>query len=532
MSTTRQASPVLSAARPLRGPRLGPPWWLVAPSLAAAVVALLPLGYLLVRTGEAGAGRIVAVLSRPGTLELVGRSLALTGTVTLGCLVLGIGLAALVTGTDLPGRRVFAIAFALPLAVPSYVAAFAWVAAVPWARGFLGAALVLIVCTYPYVYLPCVAAVRALDPAQEEVARSLGRSRWQVLWSVTARQVRPAAASGALLVALYTLSDFGAVSLLQYDVFTRVIYTSYQASFDRTPAAVLSLLLVLITVTIALGERLTRRSMEAARVGSGVARHRAREPLGRWRGPAVAGALAVVGVALLFPVGSMSYWFATGLSAGIDLPRLAAGTGATLSLAVLGGLLTMALAIPVGVLAGRYKGRTAGALELAAWAGHALPGIVVALSLVFFGVRVARPLYQQTPLLLLAYAVLFLPAGVGAVRSAVALSSPVVEDVARSLGDPPLRVLARVTLPIAAPGVAAGAALVMLTIMKELPATLLLHPTGTTTLATSLWTHTSVAAYGAAAPYALTLVVIAVLPTLWLMAAQGRLLRQDRDDRD
>jgi iron(III) transport system permease protein len=238
--------------------------------------------------------------------------------------------------------------------------------------------------------------------------------------------------------------------------------------------------------------------------------------------PATALVLAVVGVALVFPVASLLYWFTTGLSAGIDGAQLLDSTGSTLLLAVLGAVATMALAVPMGVLVARHRGRTATGLELAAWAGHALPGIVVALSLVFFGVRVAQPIYQRTPLLLVAYAVLFLPAGLGAVRAAVAMSSPGVEEVARSLGSSPLTVLRRVTLPLAAPGVAAGTSLVMLTVMKELPATLLLRPTGTETLATSLWTQTGVAAYGAAAPYALALVVLAVLPTLWLMHAQGR----------
>lgn len=476
----------------------------------------------MVRTSEAGWDRVTRILGRTSTLELVGRSLGLVVVVTALCLLLGIGLAALVTRTTLPGRRVFGVLVALPLAIPSYVAAFAWVAAVPWARGFTGAVIVLTACTYPYVYLPVATAMRRVDPALEEVSRSLGHSAWRTFWTVTARQVWPAAASGGLLVALYTLSDFGAVSLLQYDVFTRVIHTSYRASFDRTPAAVLSLLLVVLTVVIAVGERRSRGPVEQTRVGGGVSRRAEAHSLGRWSPVAVAVAGAVVAVALAFPVGSMAYWFATGLSAGVDTERLVTSTGTTLMLSVLGALVTMALAVPIGVLAARHRSRVASAVELATWAGHALPGIVVALSLVFFGIRVAKPIYQETPLLLIAYAVLFLPAGVGAVRAAVAMSSPRIEEVARSLGSAPLTVLRRVTVPLAAPGVAAGTALVMLTIMKELPATLLLRPTGANTLATSLWTHTGVAAYGAAAPYALALVVLAVLPTLWLMRAQGR----------
>ena len=168
-------------------------------------------------------------------------------------------------------------------------------------------------------------------------------------------------------------------------------------------------------------------------------------------------------------------------------------------------------------------------LEHAAYAGHALPGIVVALSLVFFGIRYAQPLYQRTPLLVLAYAVLFLPAAVGAVRASVSASPRGLEEVARSLGHSQLSTLRRVTLPIAGPGVAAGAALVLLTCMKELPATLLLRPTGMDTLATRLWTETGAGAYAGAAPYAALLLVLAAVPTVRLMRVQPRLSRRDAD---
>jgi iron(III) transport system permease protein len=217
---------------------------------------------------------------------------------------------------------------------------------------------------------------------------------------------------------------------------------------------------------------------------------------------------------------SLLYWFTTGLSAGIDVPRLVSSTLGSVWFSVLGALLCTVLAIPVGVLAARHRGRTTSVVEHASFAGHALPGIVVALALVFFGARVAQPIYQRTPLLVIAYAVLFVPAAIGAVRSAVTMSPVRTEEAARSLGSTPWEVLRRVTLPLAAPGIGAGAALVLLTCMKELPATLLLRPTGADTLATSLWTETGVAAYGAAAPYGLALVVLAVLPTLALMRSQ------------
>lgn len=198
-----------------------------------------------------------------------------------------------------------------------------------------------------------------------------------------------------------------------------------------------------------------------------------------------------------------------------------ASLGATAWFAGLAALACTLAAIPVGVLAARYRGRYVTAVEQSVWAAHALPGLVIALALVFLGVRVLPDLYQRTPLLVLAYVVLFLPSAVAAVRSSVELSSPRVEEVARSLGARPGEVLRRVTVPLAAPGIATGAALVLLTAMKELPATLLLRPTGTDTLATRLWSHTGVGAYAAAAPYGLVLVLLALGPTILLMRSTG-----------
>jgi iron(III) transport system permease protein len=485
-------------------------------ALAATAVALIPVVYLAVRAGEAGIGRIADEILTARTAVLAGRSVALAAVVAVGCVVVGVGSAFLVTRTDLPGRRAFGVVAALPLAVPTYVAGFAWISTVDAFAGFWPAALVLTLCSSPYVYLPAAAALAGADPAQEEVARSLGDGPARAFARVTLRQIRPAVVAGALLAALYVLSDFGAVSIVRVEVFTFAIFTAINLGFDATGALVLATVLVGLTAVILVAEVLTRRRGARYARLDGAGRAPNRIALGRWRWPAVAGLLGVAGLALGVPAQAMVRWTIEGVSRPGSLAEVAAAAGNSLWVAALGMAVTLALGVPVGLLTARVPGPVATVLDRLAYLAHALPGLVIGLSLVFFGINVAYDLYQTVWLLALAYATLFLPLAVGVVGAAVAQAPPALEEVARSLGRRPGHVLRTVTLPLAAPGLGAGAALVFLTCVKELPATLLLRPTGLDTLATRLWTNTSVGAFGAAAPYAVLLVLVAAVPTWWL----------------
>ncbi len=410
------------------------------------------------------------MLARPRTVELLGASLALAGAVTAACVLVGTLAAWLVVRTDLPARRLFGVLFALPLAVPSYVAGFAWISEAPGSAGFWGAFAVLTGVSFPLVFLPVVAALRGTDGALEEVARSLGHGQARVVLGVTLRRVRPAATAGGLLVALYVLSDFGAVSLMRFDTFTLGIYTSYRGTFDRTPAAVLGCVLVLLAALVTVGEKVAR-GRAAHRVARGTARPAVMVRLGRGRPLWLGAALGVVAVSLGVPGYSLTHWMVVGASTHIDLDDLAAAVLVTVQVASMAAGVTILLAAPVGVLGARHAGRITTALEAATYVGHALPGITVGLALVFLGIRLLPGIYQDTPLLVLAYAVLFLPLAVGSVRSAVAAAPVRMEEVSRSLGFNRLATLARVTLPLAAPGIGAGAALVFLAVAKELPAT-------------------------------------------------------------
>jgi iron(III) transport system permease protein len=505
------------AARGRRRTRRPAPWWLLVPAVVAAVVAVLPIVYLVARTGSVA--RLVEVVATPATVALTLRSVLLAATVTVLAVVIGVVAAWLVARTQLPGRRAWQVAMVLPLAIPSYISAFVWLEVAPGIAGFPGAVLVLTMTTFPYVFLLAVAALRRIDPAQEEVAASLGMGRWEIARRIAIPQIRTSVAAGALLVALYVLSDFGAVALMRYEVFTWVIYGAYRSGFDPIRAAVLSMLLVLLAAVLVAAEARVRGRVRA-RTGSGVARAGRAVALGRATAPAIAFLSAVLVVGVVVPLAAITSWLVAGVG-GQDLGQFGPALAATLQLSALAAIACLALAVPVGVLAARYPGRLSAMLERTTYVGHALPGIVVAIAMVYVGVRVLRPIYQQTPLLVLAYVVLFLPLAVAAVRVSVERSPVRAEEVARSLGLDRWATLRRVTLPLAAPGLAAGAAMVFLTTMKELPATLLLHPTGTETLATMLWRFMLVSDYASAAPYAALIVVGAALPAV-VLARIGR----------
>lgn len=495
-----------------------PPKVLLILGSVTALVAVIPLVYLVVRVVGAGWERVGQVLWRMRTLETVLTSIALVTVVTLACLVIGIFAAWLVARTTIPMRGAWLVLIALPLAVPSYVAAYAWIAQLPWFTGFWAAALILTLVSFPYVALPTAAAFRFADPGLEEVARSLGKSPFRAFTSATLPQAWPAAAAGALLVALYVLSDFGAVALFRVDAFTRVIYASYRGSFDRVSAAVLALLLVLLAALLVYAERRIRGRGRRWRIASGTQRTAVQVTL---RGPHLVLALMFLVVltilALGVPIASLIDLMTRSTDLNFDLSRLLAATASSAGVALLGAVIAVALALPVGILAARYRTRSVRGIETFAYTGHALPGVVVGLSLVFFTLAVVPFAYQTIATLAFAYAVLFLPKAIGATRSATAAVPPVLEQTARALGRGPFRAWLSTTARLTAPGVAAGGLLVLLTAMKELPATLMLRPTGLNTLATEMWSRTEIAAYGAAAPYAIGLIVLAALPA-WLLS--------------
>ena len=211
--------------------------------------------------------------------------------------------------------------------------------------------------------------------------------------------------------------------------------------------------------------------------------------------------------------------FDVGAWAELEVGRLLAATGNTIGLSVGGATIGLLLALPIGILAGRYKTRFISAIESVGYLPLALPGIVVGLSLVFFALTTVPVLYQTAFLLACAYGLLFMPKAIGSVRNSVTAMPSSLEDVSSTLGYNPLQRLVNVYWPLTRTSLFVAWLLIAVTAMKELPATLMLRPTGMDTLATMLWAKTDVASYGAAAPYALMLVLVASIPAIALSRA-------------
>lgn len=500
---------------------------LLSAAIAAAVVS--PLLWILLRASSVDPVRAWDLLTWGRTAEITATSIGLVAVVTAGSIAVGVPLAFLTTRTDLRYRRFWTIVAALPLVIPSYIGAFAFVSmfgthgeisslfgvSLPTIDGFRGAALIITLYTYPYVFLTTRAALLAIDPSLLAAARSLNEDWRGTLRRVTLPQIRAAIAAGALLTALYAISDFGTPAFMRVRVFTSAIYWEYGA-FNVEYAALLSLQLLAVAAVILAIE---------ARVGSeppGRTRGEAtRLELGRWQLPAMTGIALLGAVTLLAPVLIFLRWLWLGSGgevAALEFELIYAIN--SFYLAGAAAVIAAVCALPVAYFAIRSRNPIGMLLERGTYIGFAVPGIVIGLALVFFGANYAPWIYRTVPLLVFAYVVRFLPQAVGITRTSILQVDPQLVEAARTLDTSRVRAFTRVTLPLILPGVIAGGALVFLTTMKELPATLMLQPVGMETLVTIIWAAHEGLYYRYAAIPALVLILISGLSMLILISME------------
>jgi iron(III) transport system permease protein len=480
----------------------------------ATIAVILPLVFLLVQAFQVGWQTLDPLLFRSLTAQLLWNTVSLAVVVMLICAVVGTVTAWFVERTQIPGRKIWAVLVVIPLGIPDFVTSFGWRAIFPSFGGFWAAVLVMSVAVYPLVYLPVAASLRNADPAQEEVARSLGLGRMKTFWRVTVGQARLAILGGAVLVGLVVLAEFGAFEILGFRTLTTEIYTEFTVGFSTPAACALSLILVVLGVAILAGESAVRGGGRGARIGPGVARQLRPLPLGRARVAVLAGVALLVGLALGVPVGAVIYLMVSGGSSTLPPASLIGAAGNTFLYSAGAGIVATVAALPIALLSVRYPRREVRLLERSNMLILGVPGLVIALAFTFFTEHyLAGFLYQTPVLLVVTYAVMFFPLAVVSVRAAVARSPIGLEEVGHSLGVPRHTVFWRVTLPLIGPGLAAAFCLVFLESATELTATLVLHPTNVETLATQFWSYQSDFAYSQAAPYAGVLMLIAAVPS-------------------
>ncbi len=499
------------------------PVWLRLWSLLPLFLITLPLCYVAIRTSQSGLGGLAQELLRERTAVLLLNTVTLAVGVTLVTSVIGVAVAWCVERTHLPGRRVWRIAAGLPLAVPAFVSSYAWASIDGAFQGMPGAILILSLSSYPLVYMPVAAALQSVDPAFEDISRSLGYGPTRTFRHALLPQLIPALGAGALLVLTHMFAEFGALALLRVQTFTTAIFESYELQFDNTSAAAQSMVLMVLCIPAAYAEMRIRGRRSVARIGRGAVRKPALVHLGKMTWLTFMGFVLLSVLALGVPVTTLVYWLLQGHSFGQGYGEVVSATLGSLSLAASGALATSILALPLVLLSIRYRSRLSLIADRLPYIVHALPGVVVALALVFLSIRVLPVLYQTHFVLLCAYAILFLPLAQSSLRASVELVPQQLEHIARSLGRNPFQVFISVVLPNITPGIGAAFALMMLEIFRELTATLMLAPTGTRTLATEVWSYTFDAEYAAAAPYAASLVVLSILP-VWVFTQ--RMLQQ------
>lgn len=483
--------------------------------VAGVLIAISqPLLYLIIRAGEKPAGDILALLTRSKTVEVLGATVLLLSAVVAINVLLGTALAAGLHYIEIPYPRILLVMTVLPLAIPSYVFTYTWKALVPSLDGIWAATFILVLTTMPYMILAVTISFQRIDSGLIEVSRSLGLTKPAVFFRVILPQVRRSISAGALLSGLYVLSDFGAVSLLNVETLTVSIQNLYKSSYDRSAASVIGLLLFLAAAIFVSMESFLKGREFESRGAEGF-----QQQIRRVKNlPLSVVTTFVLGLytflAVVIPFYVLISRFLQN-PAAVAISDLTTAAISTITVAAMGAAIAFLLSLPLAFLMTQGASTFGSISEKIILMAHALPGVVVGLALVSFGSRLGV-LYQSIFLLAFAYAVLFLAKSVASTSSALSLVSPQLKEVAATLGKSKSRVTMEVVFPIALPNLALGVLLVFLTAMKELPATLMLRPTGMDTLATEVWSFAAISRFNEAAPYALLLVLLAAIPTFIL----------------
>ncbi len=485
-------------------------------------------------------------LSTSGLIDVLGNTVWLLLGVGIGTTALGVSLAYFTTTFDFPGRSLFDWALILPLSIPTYVLAFVSISLFDrtgpiqgflWAQGSNlllppirsagGIILVMTLALYPYVYLFARNGFQTQGVRAMEVARSLGQRPFATFLNVALPMARPAIIGGLMLVLMETLSDFGAVSVFNYDTFTTIIYKAWFSMFSLNAAAKFSSLLVFLVLVLVLLEEKARQRRRYT------AAEKQQTPPARTTLAGTAGIAAsayctfILLFAFVVPVTQLLRTASAGLGPSFDL-RYFGFLNRSILLATWAALLTTGSAL-ILVYTGRISRRVKTAFLIRfATLGYALPGTILAVGgmmLVTFidhqfkhrlGLTTGFFITGTLLAMMLGYLSRFMVLAYNPIDSAMHRVTPHMNDAARSLGATPLRIVSKIQIPLVRGGIFAGSLLVFVDVMKEMPITLMTRPFGWDTLATQIFQFTSEGAWDQAALPALTLVLLGLIPVILL----------------
>ena len=473
-------------------------------SLRGLFVVLLLVGIfifppLIALALKAISGTGINAVKVDNLLRLLADTLIVASGATLFALVLGLPSAFLTTRTNLPGRSIWRTLLPLPLVIPPYIGALTvidFLGPMGTLNKFLsqltgepvrlfniyslgGGIFVLGLFTYPYVYLTVSSALEKMNPSLEEAVHTLGLSGKHVFFKLTLPLILPAILSGSLLVFLYAFADFGAVSMLRIETFTRAIFFQLNTQFNLGAAALLSSVLILVTILILVVQN---RLLGKAGYIQTTGRTRQAEllDLGKWRWCALAFLLSVILISLVAPI-----WILLNEIGSFEtFLKLATRQGNYIwnSLWTATGAATIGTALALVITMISSKKRFGGLVWGIAQLGYAIPGTVLAVGMVIFYNTYLPMLYRTGLILIIAYLSRFLTQALQSIGSAYLQVSPSLIEAARTLGQGPIRAAYKILLPILRPGLISGWLLIFISSLKELAATLILRPAGFDTL--------------------------------------------------
>ena len=450
--------------------------------------------------------------------------------VVISSLILGLLISIILVRFNIPGSKILFTLSVLPLVIPSYIGALTYVSAfspkglfvqlfsslgineIAGIDGFFGSWLVLTLFTYPYVVLICSSALRNLDSTVEDAARSLGKNRFNVYTQVVIPRLKKPIIFSGLLVGLYVISDFGAVSLMRYSTLTKAIYSYYEFNINGDPVIFYSSILIVLALLISFIQRGSEEA-RSAKV-SGTPKISEKTNLSPRSKVLIYTFLSlVIFSGLILPISVLSYWLIRGLSAGNSVRAVFGGVVGSLSVSLLAALFSVIVSTPIIIMVSQYRSKFGNVLERIMLALYGLPHISVGVAILFITIKIFPSIYQSFTALIISYLIVFLPQAIGAGQASMEQVKSNYLDASSGLGMSKLKSFYRITLPLIYRGLFAGGALVFLSTMKELPQTLLLRPTGLNTMAIDIWSYASEGLFTQAAFSSFILLAISAIPT-------------------